>query len=472
VAKIEAGDLPSVAIAVYGEGDMIWEEAIGWANVEARVPATLDSVYGLGSLAKSITATAMMVLVEQGRVDLDAPADSYLGAQKLTVCAGGDREITVRDLLACTAGIPHGWYGYVLDDEPAFVRGDEYLRRFGLAVFSPGERFLYSNHSYGIAREIIARVSGTSYEEFLRAELFEPLGMRSSGVSIAATSDAVAAGYVEEAALAKGYVTGPIGGAALFSSAADLLRYARFHLGRPLPDQRAILGPASLAAMHRLSEGAPAGSFMALGWGVLELGEIGKVLISNGSVAGANATLLLLPARDIAIVCLANRAFAPSISDATAFTVADVLAPGFMQQIERAAAEHEQRSAGEYAVREELLGPWKGEITTSEGSLPLRLDFQRDGDIHVRVGDALPVLLDGAHLETGLIVGSSMGSLPATERTEGGNLTFHLASRQHRITGDVVWITNRIDRSGTAFPLVIPGCITLTRPESEDPDPD
>jgi len=472
VEKVDSGELPSLAVAVYADGKMIWEEAIGWADKEKKIKATADSIYGLGSLSKSITATGLMVLVERGLVDLDAPINRYLGEQKLTVCVDTDDSITVRHLLTCSAGIPHGWYGYVLGDEPDFVAGDEYVRRFGLVAFPPRERFLYSNHAYGMAREIIARASGQSFEEFMRKEVFEPLGMMSSGLGIVTTDDEVAIGYYEDVPLPKGYVTGPVGGATLFSSASDLMRYALFNLGQPPADQKPIFGKETLKAMHSGRDDSLPGSWMALGWGVLDMGEGGTLLISNGEVTGANATVLLLPDREIAIVCLANEAFSPSISDATAFAIAEVLAPGFEKQMEQLQSKFEALYGGEYEVTDELLGSWQGEITSADGNVPLTLLFQADGDIHVRVGDGLRTLLDRTRLSTGLIAGSCVGSLPGPENFEPGQLAFYLAPGKDEITGYVQWRTQRTDAEGESWSMVLPGCVSMVRTGGDDSPPE
>jgi len=461
--KVDSGDLPSIAVSVFTDGEMLWEEAIGWADRERKVPATLNSIYGLGSLSKSITATGLMVLVEQGLVDLDAPVDGYLGDQKLTPCFQSDETITVRHLLNCSAGIPHGWFSYVLGDEPAFADGDEYVRRFGLAAFPPGERFLYSNHAYGIAREIIAGASGRSYEDFMRTEVFEPLGMTSSGLGIVVTSDDVARGHLGGEVLPKDLVTGPVGGATLFSSVSDLMRYARFHLGRPLSDQTRILSPESLEAMHSDRDETLPGSLMALGWGVIELGEKGRLLVSNGEVTGANSTVLLLPESGVAIVVLANEAHSPSISDATSFAIAEALSPGFMDSIGAVIEEIEAHRGGSYEPTAEVLGEWAGKITTAEGSVPLRFRFQEDGDIHLRIGDGLWTLLDRKAISAGVIEGSCTGSLPGPEGVERGTLSFYLAPGDGGIGGYVTWITRRVDSGGDDWSLVLPGCISLSR---------
>ena len=87
---------PSVAVAVAKDGRIVWEDAIGWANREKRIPATANTIYPLASISKPITATGLMVLVERSQVDLDSPIDAYLGTAKLTGLGGEATRATVR----------------------------------------------------------------------------------------------------------------------------------------------------------------------------------------------------------------------------------------------------------------------------------------------------------------------------------------------------------------------------------------
>ena len=85
---VDAVGSPSVAVAIAKDGRILWEDAIGWANREKRIPATANTMYALASISKPITATGLMVLVDRGQVDLDRPANAYLGAARLTGLAG------------------------------------------------------------------------------------------------------------------------------------------------------------------------------------------------------------------------------------------------------------------------------------------------------------------------------------------------------------------------------------------------
>ena len=99
-------NIPSIAVAVARDRQIIWEEAFGWADRENRVPATPHTMYSLASISKTITATGLMILKERGRVDLDRPINEYLGEAKIAVRVGAPAEATVRRVANHTAGLP------------------------------------------------------------------------------------------------------------------------------------------------------------------------------------------------------------------------------------------------------------------------------------------------------------------------------------------------------------------------------
>src|SRR5919197_6611089 len=87
--------LPSLAVAVARDGEILWEEGFGWADRENRIPATEHTMYSLASISKPITATGLMLLQQQGKLDLDRPINEYLGEAKLNVRLGNPADATV-----------------------------------------------------------------------------------------------------------------------------------------------------------------------------------------------------------------------------------------------------------------------------------------------------------------------------------------------------------------------------------------
>jgi CubicO group peptidase (beta-lactamase class C family) len=244
--------LPSVAVAVAREGKIIWEEAFGFADVENRIPATPHTMYSLASISKPITATGLMILKERGRIALDRPINEYLGEAKIAVRVGNPVDATVRRVANHTSGLPLHYQFFYEDESYRAPSRDETIRRYGNCVTAPGERYQYSNLGYGILDYIIARVSGRSYAEFMRTEVFQPLGLTHTSVNIGP-------GLEKHQAIRYGLDGTPIpfydfdhpGGSAVYASAHDLVRFGMFHLKAHLPDQKAILKDKTITEMQK-----------------------------------------------------------------------------------------------------------------------------------------------------------------------------------------------------------------------------
>ena len=137
--------IPSISIAVSQDGNILWEESFGMANVEKQIRATPHTLYHLGSLGKVYTATTIMILRERGLIDLDKPANDYLGKAKIEAYEGNINHVTLRRILNHTSGLPFIWthlYCDELDQRPSW---DEVIGRFGKIVSPPGDRYIYSN---------------------------------------------------------------------------------------------------------------------------------------------------------------------------------------------------------------------------------------------------------------------------------------------------------------------------------------
>lgn len=166
---------PSLAISIVNEGQLIFAKGYGWSDVENNVAATADTVYRIASLSKSLTATAAMRLVEEHRLDLDAPAQKYC-----PVFPTKQWPITVRDLLTHQSGIRH----YKDDDESINTRhytsiNEALTQNFAKdpLLFEPGTKFTYTSYGYIVLGCIMEGASGMSYPTYMQRSIFGPAGM-------------------------------------------------------------------------------------------------------------------------------------------------------------------------------------------------------------------------------------------------------------------------------------------------------
>ena len=231
-----AGIPCSIAVDVAKDGQIRWEEGFGWANWDGRIKASPYTLYSLASITKPITATAIMLLHQQGRLDLDRPINDYLGAARVNARGWDERECTIRRILNHTSGLPLHYHFFYADEPYTRPPMDETIHRYANLVRAPGERYCYSNLGYGILDYVISRVSAKSYADFMQEELFQPLGMPHASVDIApGLAKFAAERYGSDSVPYPFYVTDQPGGSAVFCSAHGLARFGMFHLKERLP---------------------------------------------------------------------------------------------------------------------------------------------------------------------------------------------------------------------------------------------
>lgn len=172
-AQMRERHIPGAAIAVIKNGKIIKAEGYGLASVEFNVPVTKDTVFEIGSISKQMTAAAIMLLVEDGKINLDEKISKYLPDTP-----DSWSKVTVRNLLTHTSGIKTytGLSGFELTKR---LKRVEFIKALGAYPldFEPGASWKYSNSGYNLLGFIIESVSGKSYWEFMREKIFNPLGM-------------------------------------------------------------------------------------------------------------------------------------------------------------------------------------------------------------------------------------------------------------------------------------------------------
>jgi CubicO group peptidase (beta-lactamase class C family) len=390
IQKILAdGTAPSLAVAVARDGRILWSEGFGLADREARVPATAETPYSIASLTKPLTATALMILEERGRIGLDEPLSRYVGTlERPGVSAPG--QVTLRRILGHVAGFPVH-YQYFFDDQPdkplSFA---ETMRCYGAEIQKPGNGYTYSNLGFTALGETVTRVSGQRYRDFLARDIFAPLGMKRASVPETA-EEAVGAAkrYGRDGGLLPFYVTDSPGASAVFASVEDVVRFGAFHAGAPMPGQRAILTPASLTAMHQ----SGAGDY-GLGWSINSNWNKHKVIWHSGAMPGSAATLWLVPAERVAIAVLANQIGAP-VNQLAGEILAELIPTQQSVTGSRTSEEGKPSPAPTPRATDHSTGRYRGRLMTCPKPETLAIDVQRAGEVQLTLGSTSPRLLDG-----------------------------------------------------------------------------
>jgi CubicO group peptidase (beta-lactamase class C family) len=189
-AEMQRQKIPGLSLLIARDGKIVLAKGYGLSNVELQVPVKPETVFQSGSVGKQFTATAVMMLVEEGKVKLDEPITDYLKDAPATW-----KQVTIRELLSHTAGF--GDYPEKFDFRKDLTEADELKIVEGIPLaFTPGTKWSYSNLGYLTLGVLIHQVTGEFYGDFLQQRIFGPLGM--STTRIISEADIVlnrAAGY-------------------------------------------------------------------------------------------------------------------------------------------------------------------------------------------------------------------------------------------------------------------------------------
>ena len=325
---VERGAFPGAVVAVGRRDTVLFLRAFGRLDYEGGAPVTLRTVWDLASLTKVVgLTTAAMLLVDDGKLDIDAPVTRYVPE----FAAGGD-SVTVRHLLTHSSGLP-AW-------KPFFQGVRSRRQMFSLVHAEPleaasGARMAYSDLGAMLLTEIVERVSGQRLDRFLQARLFRPLGMRQTRFRpprswlerIAPTEvdttwrHRLVRGEVhDENAASMGGVSGHAG---LFSTAPDLVRFAQFLMrggategaGTGAPGHwgtggAQLVGAQTVAEFTRAQQ--PGFSSRALGWDTpSENSSAGTRLSARafGHTGFTGTSIWIDPERDLFVILLTNRVY-------------------------------------------------------------------------------------------------------------------------------------------------------------------
>ncbi|MEO3849375.1 serine hydrolase domain-containing protein [Streptomyces sp. B8F3] len=331
--RAQATGTPGLAYAIVGPGGIESTGAFGHDG-DGR-PVTARTPFLWGSIAKPVTATAVMTLVESGAVDLDEPVRTYLPRFTLADRRAAAR-ITVRHLLQQTSGLPEhtGVTDRFGDRDDPYGRGVADLADTAPRS-APGERHGYSSANYLLLGALVEAVTGRSYEAYLRDHVLGPLDMRGA-VTTPRQAGAVPRGhgYVYGKAVASDTHYDPAGTAYgyLGGTVRDLARFAAAHLDGGTYDGTRVLTPASVAQMHRGTADSGDTQRYGLGWRDDTRNDDldTRTVWHTGGAPGYHAMLVLLPDADRALVVLQNAYgyFQAADLNAAGFGAARILAGG------------------------------------------------------------------------------------------------------------------------------------------------
>jgi CubicO group peptidase (beta-lactamase class C family) len=315
--------LPGLSIGLIKNGELVYSRGFGFRDIERGLPATPGTIYGIGSITKSFTALAILKLAEEGRLSLQDQVEKYIPLRLRAL----NEPVLVHHLLTHSSGIPA--LGYA----EAFINGVLNLDSSWLplstpndvftfmshasewAVAKPGERFFYLNEGYVILGEIIRKVSGMPYDEYVARHILKPLGMgrtyfKADDVS---KDPDVAVPYIvdeEGRRLASRFPFGITSDGGLLSNVIDMSRYVAMLVNGGELNGVRVISREYLELAERKYIDVPWRVIGDEGYGyglVVSDNFMGERLISHGgNVLVYTAYMAYMPARGVGVVVMAN----------------------------------------------------------------------------------------------------------------------------------------------------------------------
>jgi serine beta-lactamase-like protein LACTB len=294
---------PGIAIAVSVDGETVWSEGFGYADLEHRVPMWPSAKFRVGSISKSMTAAAAATLVEAGRLDLDVPIQRYVPSFPEKA-----HPITARQLGGHLGGIRHYKGGENLINEQ-YDTVSEALLIFAADPLKhpPGSEFLYTSHGFNLLSAVVEGAAGEDFLTYMRHAVFRPLGM---GDTVADHVEPIIAGrtsyYVRDDAgqvVNAPWVNNSYkwAGGGFLSTTEDVLRFANAHLGDEYLSREAR---RLLFAEQRNAAGEGVG--YGLGWFVDTDDDGRRLFFHAGGSIGGTALMIMQPETGVVVVGLIN----------------------------------------------------------------------------------------------------------------------------------------------------------------------
>lgn len=303
--------VPGVVVGIYRDGE-ISLHADGTGHLRAGWPMRADNLFRIASITKVFTATAAMMLVEEGKLSLDKPVKLYIPELHLADPAA-EASITMRHLLSHSAGIYGDFFDDFGSDDRALAREVSQLHTIE-QLTRPGELWHYCNSGFDLAGHVVARVAGALYEDVIRERIFNALGMERAGFfghemitwPYAVGHDPVEPLAREHATAHQHYPRNNNPSGAILTNAKELLRFAAMHMNDGLYAGRQLISPSSASAMREPQiESGDFADYWGIGWDIREYGKA-RLYGHGGSTNGFQSQLTISPEHQFAICIWAN----------------------------------------------------------------------------------------------------------------------------------------------------------------------
>jgi serine beta-lactamase-like protein LACTB len=311
-AEVEDKKLPALSIALVDDQRVVWSKGFGFQDRDRKIPATAETVYRVGSVSKLFTDIAVMQLVEEGKLDLDAPVAKYVPDFK-PVYRPGNEPITLRMLMSHRSGLirepPVG--NYFDPTEPTLEKTVASLNGIEV-VYDPGEKTKYSNAGIGLVGYTLEKTQAEKFEKVVQQRVLDLLGMKSSSfvpteVTKKQLADAVMWSYHGREFPAPTFELGMSPAGCMYSTVLDLAKFQSCLFAEGKLDEKRLIKPETLAEMLKPQYAkTPDQRGFGLGFSIGELDGLKRVG-HGGAVYGFATEFAALPSEKLGVIVIASR---------------------------------------------------------------------------------------------------------------------------------------------------------------------
>ena len=312
-ALLEQTGAPSLSLALVSNGRVVWRQSFGYADVDTKTAPTPTTMYGIGSVSKTVATVALMQLVDDGLVSLDEPVTTYL--PEFRMASPGYRNVTVRMLLDHSSGFPGSAYGSAMSTDywPGYLDQVMDTLEVSRLKHTPGALSVYCNDGFTLIEGIVAAVTGEPFPEYVQDEVLGPLGMTDSAYPLVEFADgSYAKAYGEDGSANPREVVNALASGGLYSTPTDMAQLATMLMSRGAYGGRQIISAASVREMgtdQTVGEIRPTvykAAKYGLGWdsvtqpGLLKAGF--TAWMKGGDSSDYHAGFVVVPGQDLAAV--------------------------------------------------------------------------------------------------------------------------------------------------------------------------
>lgn len=381
---IQNGEIPSLCIAVCKNGQIIYEKAYGFSDVENKIKTTLETPYQLASASKPMTATGILLLEKEKNIDIHDSIEKYIQPLKFKVYEGNSSNVRIIDVLSHNSGLGTFMDIHYSDESVHFKPFEEIFDKYGCLFHSSGLKNEYSNIGYGLLDYLIKKQSGMPFSQFMKQKLFLPLDMKNSFVDdFKSDNDYVAKKYTNHLELLPKVKNNTLGAGNIYSSIHDLALFSMFSLGEY---KKELIDTKKLKLMqnyynHNALYHYYDSTKYGLGW-YFKIDDNGyKVVWHEGGMMGASSMIKLIPEENISIVVLCN-VFNQQYVQTITNKIGKVILPKY-----EPSPLNEVANYNHFTTDPSYFGEWKGSIIVDDKSILCTLFIKENGELIIEYLD-------------------------------------------------------------------------------------